>query len=566
MNETTAIGLPRPKLSRPVPKRVLGRPDFIPHSLWFAFLLRSDARLERPTTDVEAMRDFCCWWLVTGHLEYPCVWGVTTEIVSIAMEDVPTHGGPMPRLLWFLWRVRPDLQRAFPLYGTESVYEFFCWYRIVARGQFGYAPTLPQQLIAETELQSGKIPEQPFVPRMALAMLNLAENLKRLLDLNNPIHRGKLTEIYRQNAPHLAGVAQQIPPPPLLPRPKLTEFPDGQIGINLVGFAKSEFGLGEDVRMFSRVLEAADIPHVIVDIADDSASVARRQDETLAGKIVDAPVYPLTVLCMSPFDAATLWLRRGHEIFDDRYLVGYWVWELERLPDQWHEVAKLVDEIWAPSQYTANSFLAQKFRPVRYLPPLVELPPFRKLSRKSLGLPLKPFLFIYPFDPNSFLARKNPYAVIQAFKLAFPPEAKNADRTRLVLRVNGKPDGADWRSVLDEVADDKRILIIEGTMDRSRALAMMAACDCLVSLHRAEGFGRNIAEAKLLGIKVIATGYSGCVDFLAAEECVGFRLVPVGDGYPFGAGMKWAEADIDVAAGKMLMQSSAHDSPHFDVR
>ncbi len=43
---------------------------------------------------------------------------------------------------------------------------------------------------------------------------------------------------------------------------------------------------------------------------------------------------------------------------------------------------------------------------------------------------------------------------------------------------------------------------------------LMAACDCYVSLHRAEGFGLTLAEAMAIGKPAIATGYSGNVDFM----------------------------------------------------
>lgn len=526
-------------------------PNLLPNSLWFAYLLRSDVRLGRPLEDPEARCDFCCWWLIAGHKEYPKVWGVTPEIVAVAMEMIKTERGAMPRLLWFLWKIMPDLQKSFPLHDHESLCGYFCWYRLIAPGQFGYAPELQPELIHETEKHFPLLPSEPFVPRMAIALLALSPELGKSLDIRDPADRARLTRLYQANASQFVGAPRPIPAPPLSPRPMLTEFPPGAMGINLVGFARSEFGLGEDVRMLAQVLEAARIDYVVVDIGPDSDSAARREDHTLASRVVDRPVYPMTILCMSPLDTATMYLRRGLDIFDDRYIVGYWPWELERLPDPWHEVALLVDEIWAPSRFAEQSFRVQPFRRVRYLPPLVRLPKFRKLSRSALGLPPKPYLFLYPFDPNSFLARKNPEGAVRAFRRAFPEKASDADRVRLILRVNGKTGLPGWERVVAEIGSDRRIIVLEGTMDRPRAVALMAGCDCLVSLHRSEGFGRNIAEAKLLGLKVVATGYSGCVDFLKREERVAYTMVPVGDNYPFGQGFYWAEPDIEDAARKM---------------
>jgi glycosyltransferase involved in cell wall biosynthesis len=83
---------------------------------------------------------------------------------------------------------------------------------------------------------------------------------------------------------------------------------------------------------------------------------------------------------------------------------------------------------------------------------------------------------------------------------------------------------------------------------------LIAASDAFVSLHRSEGFGRGPAEAMLLGIPVIVTGYSGTLDFTDGScACVvGYTLVPVMPGeYPGVEGQRWAEADVAQAARYM---------------
>ena len=84
---------------------------------------------------------------------------------------------------------------------------------------------------------------------------------------------------------------------------------------------------------------------------------------------------------------------------------------------------------------------------------------------------------------------------------------------------------------------------------------LMRDTGCLVSLHRSEGFGYVLADAMAVGIPVIATDYSGNVDFCDAQTSfpVSYRLVPVeahgalwedSDTY-------WAEPDIEAAATQM---------------
>jgi glycosyltransferase involved in cell wall biosynthesis len=125
------------------------------------------------------------------------------------------------------------------------------------------------------------------------------------------------------------------------------------------------------------------------------------------------------------------------------------------------------------------------------------------------------------------VARKNPMATLQAFKQAFQP---NDNTVGLVLKtMNTKPNNPEWQAFIKECQTDNRIQIITETLDRSEVLGLINACDAYVSLHRAEGFGRTLAEAMLLGKPVIATNYSGNVDFMQNELAypVNFELVNV---------------------------------------
>jgi len=112
-----------------------------------------------------------------------------------------------------------------------------------------------------------------------------------------------------------------------------------------------------------------------------------------------------------------------------------------------------------------------------------------------------------------------------------------------------------WDNLKVLAARDSRIHIIEQTLDRPDLLSLYQTCDCFVSLHRAEGFGRGLAEALQLGLRVICTGYSGNLDFCHAPEAelVDYRLVKVGQTqYPYAKGQYWAEPSIEHAA--QLMQ------------
>ena len=329
-------------------------------------------------------------------------------------------------------------------------------------------------------------------------------------------------------------------------------------GVNLIGFARAEFGLGEDIRSLSAALDAAGMPHAVLDIRPGNA--ARRADRSLDARFTDRLRHPVSIICASPFDTARMYLEHGPALFTAPRTIGYWPWELPLLPPAWNGVFSLVDEVWAPSRFSAQAFAASP-NPVLAMPPAVLTPGVRPMSRRRAGLPPRAFVFAYPFDPNSYMARKNPIALVRAFRRAF---AQADASVALLLRVNGTPDAAQpaWRDLAAAIAGDPRIIVRDGTLSRADALALLAACDALVSPHRSEGFGRNIAEAILLGLPVRATGFSGSADFLRPAESLAWtpRAVAPGE-YPFGEGQSWAEPDPEhlVAALRELRAGARPD-------
>ena len=116
----------------------------------------------------------------------------------------------------------------------------------------------------------------------------------------------------------------------------------------------------------------------------------------------------------------------------------------------------------------------------------------------------KIFNFCFSFDLKSYVDRKNPQACVDAFLKAFPKNDFDESEVGLVIKVHksAKPD-AVWTKLKRLASRDKRIHIIEETLSRPELLALYQSCNCYLSLHRAEGFGRGLAEALQLGLHVI---------------------------------------------------------------
>jgi glycosyltransferase involved in cell wall biosynthesis len=210
----------------------------------------------------------------------------------------------------------------------------------------------------------------------------------------------------------------------------------------------------------------------------------------------------------------------------------------------------LVDEIWCGSQFVANAFAAVTDKPVTQVRLPVEVAPFEPRSRSELGLP-EGFLFLFLFDFNSSMQRKNPIGAIEAFRLAFEPE----DGARLVIKtINAEmhPEIADL--VDGAAAAAPHIDVVDRYVSSEDRSAMLASADCYVSLHRSEGLGLTPAEAMALGKPVIATGWSGNLDFMTDHNSylVPYSLMPVGDdGGAYPAEGEWAEPDLAEAARLM---------------
>jgi glycosyltransferase involved in cell wall biosynthesis len=150
----------------------------------------------------------------------------------------------------------------------------------------------------------------------------------------------------------------------------------------------------------------------------------------------------------------------------------------------------------------------------------------------------------------SIMARKNPLGLIRAYRRAFRAD----DRVGLAIKVSrGSFDPAGLAG-LNEAAADAGVTVIDRVMSRQESYALLDCCDCYASLHRSEGFGLTLAEAMLLGKPVLATGYSGNLDFMtpANSLLVGYERVPIREDLPFyRRGAVWAEPSVGQAAEAM---------------
>ena len=321
-------------------------------------------------------------------------------------------------------------------------------------------------------------------------------------------------------------------------------------GVNLFGHARGELGIGEDVRLTAMALSSQRIPFCIVDVVPGKG--VSQLDKSVEQWITPAPRYAINLFCMTGFEHVRHLCEAGMSIYRKRYNIGMWPWELPNWPASCRFAYSIVDEIWAISRYTADAYRDAPC-PVRWMPPAVSVADVAHQGRSAFGIPESSYAFLFTFDFNSTVARKNPAAVAQAFAQAFP-QARRED-VRLIIKASHVPTrNADWNRLKRLATADTRISLFAETLRKPEVLALMRATDCYVSLHRAEGFGRSIAEAISLQLHVIATGYSGNEDFCDPKTTglVKYAMRPLASTeYFYADGQQWAEPDIAHAAELM---------------
>jgi glycosyltransferase involved in cell wall biosynthesis len=233
-----------------------------------------------------------------------------------------------------------------------------------------------------------------------------------------------------------------------------------------------------------------------------------------------------------------------------RYNIGFWFWELEQIPREWAYAIESVDEIWVATEFIRATMQSVTSKPVIKIPTPIEVNLARPYTRAEFGLPEDRFLFLFSFDFNSFIMRKNPEGAIAAFKSAFADARK--DVGLVIKSINGANRPDKLRALQELIGGDERIIVTDGFLSRDQVFGLESVVDSYVSLHRAEGLGLGMAESMYLGKPVIGTAYSGNLEYMNADNSclVDYRLVPIRKGeYIYDdERFRWAEPDVEQAS------------------
>lgn len=319
-------------------------------------------------------------------------------------------------------------------------------------------------------------------------------------------------------------------------------------GWSVVAHATSELGIGETGRRTAAIVSRTGLPTEMV--AAPGGNLSRQQHRPRL-RVVNEPSFENVIICANADEIGRVEaVLRLDELHGRR--IGLWFWELSRFPERWAGSFDSVDEVWTASEFARASIQGGTDKPVRNVPLAIEVPSHpTRFTRRSLGLPDDGFLFLANFDYLSVHKRKNPIGVIQAYTAAFGEN----DGARLVIKsINGSRRPLDAEHVKSYAGHRRDIVFLDEYTSSAGMKAMIELADCYVSLHRSEGYGLNMSDAIARRTPVIATGYSGNLDFMTPDTAalIPFDLVEVGNGAdPYDADAVWADPDVAAAVSAM---------------
>ncbi len=336
--------------------------------------------------------------------------------------------------------------------------------------------------------------------------------------------------------------------------------PTRPFGFNVIGHITSNVGLGVAARNLIDLIVERGHPVAAYDLKarfgrDDQVTThAAHLRESMAALPYAINVFVFPIRGIHTF----LPQLKSEFDYDSYFNASLCYWELSTIPPQWIPALESLDALVATSEYMGHVYRCSISR-TSVVPALlpVRLPehiPGPRL-RRSMDIPPYAVVYVTTFEPASDPNRKNPLAVVDAFREGVGDEPD----AYLVLRVNNAAvDGVEdpfVTTLRQRVAGHPRIRIYSAPLDYPGILGLYAESDVFVSLHRAEGLGLAMAEAMLLGKPVVATAWSGNLTFMdRLSAClVGYHLVPVRDASMYEPEQLedttvWADADIGEAA------------------
>jgi glycosyltransferase involved in cell wall biosynthesis len=321
-----------------------------------------------------------------------------------------------------------------------------------------------------------------------------------------------------------------------------------ELSLVYYGYVFDASGYGHAARAYIHALHGVGINLSVVDLAKHSRQVRDELVESLVGRNVIADFHLFHGI-------PSQWARLAFSLPN---AIGMTVWETDRMPTQWRSILNHVLEVWLPCEFNVSTFRNSLEKPIFKLPhPLLPANCNGDCPEPNafLGTNETDFVFYSIFEWQD---RKSPQGMIEAYLRAFPEESKT------VLIIKSNPGAKEVAHQMVENArcqlrSQARIKIRCEAWSEGQIKALHDRGDCYVSLHRGEGWCYPLFEAAAQGTPVIATGFSGPLEYLNPQDhnLAKYELIPVNQRYLYYNGlMRWAVPDLAHASELMKLVCS----------
>ena len=460
-------------------------------------------------------------------------------------------------LLYYIYSARIDLQKAFSEIEGEGENRLIGWALSSLPREYGLEEIFLDPLRKDIRIEPNPANVQLTMPMNRLESLlwkygmRYASIIKRMPWVKE-IAQKEYLRLYRKRTVYRNGQAvlhrQNQLGASEFRKETMSMVPPNEIGVNVAGYLDTESGVGEAGRGMIRSLEKASVRFALNNIEQQWL---RRNDKTYTNFSTEN-TYKINLLHVNADQVPNVFVQLGENYFNGKYNVGYWFWELSNFPRKWDGSFRYFNEIWVASDFLLDALSQVSPVPVVKIPISIGFEARGLLDRKALGIPERSFVFLNIFDFQSFAERKNPFALIEAFR-RFYHDFSSREGLLLLKMTNTAADPVLLGEIKAKMSG-LPIRIIDTYFDKNDIYDLLLLSDCYVSLHRSEGFGLPLAEAMYLRKPVIATGYSGNMDFMNINNSflVKYSLIEIKkDVGPYEKGNVWADPDILHAAELM---------------
>jgi ADP-heptose:LPS heptosyltransferase/2-polyprenyl-3-methyl-5-hydroxy-6-metoxy-1,4-benzoquinol methylase len=316
-----------------------------------------------------------------------------------------------------------------------------------------------------------------------------------------------------------------------------------ELSVIYYGYVFDASGYGEAARAYIHALHTAGVEVSVVDLANRERQVNDKLIESLVGR-------PLTPDFHLFHGIPPQWSRLAFRLPN---AVGITVWETDQMPSQWRNALNHVLEVWLPCDFNVATFQSALEKPVFKLPHAILPKSFNGDVPEPdgwLGVRPRDFVFYSIFEWQD---RKNPQGAIEAYLRAFADKTAQDD---VVLIIKSNPGAevtarATLAQARERTGSQARVELRCAAWSEPQIEALQRRGDCYLSLHRGEGWCYPLFEAARRGKPVVATEYSGPLEYLDSQHhhLVRCEAGVVKQQYAYyNPQMRWAEPDLEASS------------------